>query len=827
MLAGTVSMLSRQSKIARRLLRAATLTLAGIATILLLAAGGIYLLARQSLPDYEGQHTAEGIRAPVEIVRDARAIPHILAESDADVLFGLGYAHAQDRLWQMLVNRAIVQGRMAERVGPLGLRFDRRMRVLGLYEAAKRSLESLPSEAISELEAYAAGVNARLRFLSENPRGRGAPELLLFGNVPVAPWSPADSLAVIKLMAFNLSGAAWEEIGRTRLLAMLPRQRVQDLTPLDPEVSLAAAPASFITSELDNGFPGGPLAGASNAWAVDGNRSSERSPLLATDPHLGFTAPTIWYLARLEFPGTGGVIGATIPGLPAVVIGRNAKLGWGLTHSYADDQDLYLEEPHPDDPDLYRTPDGWERFDTREERIRVRFQEEDEIFTRRATRHGPVLPPEVFGLEGLAPASLLHALRWTALDPDDTSYLAARKLMRASSIDEAIAALDSYVAPMQIVTLADAEGVARQAAGRAPLRQADSPSRGQIPGAGWDDRNDWQGSIPFDQLPAESRPSVGYVEHANNQVTEEPFPRHIAHAWPAPYRHRRLTDLLGERRFHSQQSFRVMQNDIRSVMAMTLLPLMHDALVDTGQTGTSALTRRERALEELWSWSGEMESGLAAPLIFYAWIEQLAKELVERRLGEGMDPKRLAYDTTQFVERVLRNENGAAWWCDRSGTSQVESCGDATTKAFDDALAALEETYGTIISEWYWGRAHHARHTHLPLGFFKPLGYFFNLNHTFSGGSHTLQRAQHRSDGVTFDAVHGAGFRAIYNFAQLDRSDFVVSTGQSGHFLSPHYDDLGHLWRKGSYHRMSLDLEDTRLGSAGTLMLLPPNVTGN
>lgn len=816
-------MLRRPRTLSRILLRAIAWVLGSAAAMLLLAGSTVYLLARQSLPDYEGQHAVKDAGAPVRIVRDVYAVPHIYGETDRDVLFGLGYAHAQDRLWQMLVNRAIVQGRIAERVGSLGLPFDRRMRVLGLYEAARQSVERLPREAVTEIEAYAAGVNARLRFLASKPRGRGAPELFLFGNVPVDPWTPADSLAVIKLMALNLSTALWDEVGRARLLNALPLERARDLTPVDSAVEMAERPPSAASLETLGGMsPDGRLGGASNAWAVDGSRSSERRPLLATDPHLGFTAPAIWYLARLELDGTGGVIGATIPGLPAVVIGRNASLGWGLTHAYADDQDLYLEMPHPDDPERYRTPEGWETFEAREERIRVRFQDEDETLLRRATRHGPVLPADVFGLEGLAPDGLLHALRWTALDPDDSSYLAARQLMRASTIDEAIAALEAYTVPMQVVTLADSESIARQVAGRAPLRRTNSPSRGQVPGRGWDLRNDWQGSLPYGKLPSVKRPPSGQVEHANNQIAATPFPERIAHSWPAPYRHQRLQELLGKRKYHSQQSFRVMQNDTRSVMASTVLSLMRGTLNGPDEAETADSTLRAQALQRLWEWSGNMDAGSVAPLIFTVWLERLTEELIRRRLGEGVRAQRLVYDSAQFVERVLRDENGAAWWCDRPGTSFVESCGEAVSKTLDSALADIELAYGKSVADWHWGRAHRARHRHLPLGFIWPLDTLVNLSHEASGGAHTLQRAQHQSDGVKFDAVHGAGFRAIYNFAQLDRSDYVTSTGQSGHFLSPHYQDLGQLWRKGAYHRMSLNPADTNLGSVGTLLLTSP-----
>ncbi len=808
----------------------------GVTVLLILIAGiGAYILARQSLPDYDGIRRVEGLAHPVRILRDAFAIPHVFGETDEDVLFGLGYAHAQDRLWQMLLNRSTVQGRLSERFGERSLRFDRQMRILGLYRAASEDVALLSDEARNALRAYAAGVNAYLDLLSTEPRGRGAPELFFFGGAPVERWAPEDSLAVIKLMAFQLSGARYAEIQRAKLSLRMSPERLSDLMPPYPDSGVTEIPSLSmlfpgfrpnggeldVTDWWESGLLGPPeMHGASNAWAASGARTSTGSPLLATDPHLGLSVPSIWYLARLEFRSSGGVIGATIPGLPAVVIGRNQNVGWGLSHAYSDDQDLYIEKLNTDDPFLYLTPEGWEPFQAHEEEIRIRGREKPEQDAYLVTRHGPVLHEDVFDLENIIERGHVAALRWTATDSGDRSYEAAFGLMKSKTIEEAIAALSVYVAPMQNVTIADETGVALVVAGKAPLRKQESLTEGRVPSQGWDVRNEWEGYLPYEDLPRAVRPESGVVANANNRTTEEPFPKHITHEWPAPYRIRRLQALLAQRDIHSQQSFRAIQNDTISEMALTLLPLMMNGLPGDGVLETRDNALRARVLERFRHWDGSMNQDLSEPLIFVTWLEALTQRLLANELGELSDE--LRGQRPQFLERVLRNTDGAGVWCDVRGTATVEICAQASLLALDEAIATLQDEYGEDLVSWRWGRAHVAVHRHLPFGVFGPFRRFFNIEHESSGGNYTLQRAQFSGRGEQrFANVHSAGFRAIYNFGQLNRSEFIISTGQSGHFLSRHYDDLSEIWRNGEYLLMSLSPADVEAGSVGTVELVP------
>jgi penicillin amidase len=810
-------------------------------TLALAALGGggaalAYYLAARSLPDYDATRRVADLSAPVEIVRDAWAVPHIFAESDLDAFFALGYVHAQDRLWQMELQRRTAQGRLAEWFGPRAAPVDRTMRALDLDGAAAEALDHQSPETRALLEAYAAGVNARIRVVSEEALGRGAPEFFLFGDGDIAAWTPADSLSVVKLLALRLTSAARAEARRARLVAQLPPEQVADLDPAYPEPGLIVPPAldedglDFPADRAEAPHPfSGPFSpfappgfgGGSNAWAVDASRSAAGAPLLATDPHLWLSAPSIWMLARISSPGFE-VIGGSAPGLPAILIGRNPELGWGLTTVHMDDQDIFLEQLDPEDPGRYRTPEGWADFETREEVIRIKDRPSERILLRR-TRHGPVIPPGGdLDFSSITPAGHVAALAWTALEPEDRSLEAMLTLMRARSVEEGAEAARLHLAPAQNVILADAEGVGLVTAGVAPLRSPDSLSQGRMPSLGWRAENDWRGHVPFEDTPQAIRPRSGAVANANNRTTNAPFPAHLTHDWPAPYRIRRIEERLNDRAFHTRESFEELQTDSVSEMARAVLPLVARDLWwgEPLEANGAAGRLRGEVLERMAAWNGDMSAHDAEPLIFAAWMRALTRRLAEDELGalfpEIEGPRPL------FVERVFHDIDGASRWCDVVKTPQPESCADMARRALDDALTDLRARFGDDLSTWRWGEAHRAVHVHTPLGFSPGFDLLVNIEHETPGGDHTLNRGGMPGRGPEpFRNVHSAGLRAVYDFADPDRSVFVIATGQSGHPLSRHYDDLGEIWARGDYIPMSFDPEDARAGSVGTTRLRP------
>jgi len=807
---------------------------AGLVGLVVLGVVLVWFLASQSLPDYDQTIEVPGLPAPIEIVRDNANVPHIFADTDTGVFFGLGYAHAQDRLWQMTMMRRTVQGRLSEVFGIRTLAIDRLARRLDLYRLAVASVEVQDDATLSALEAYSAGINARLNEINTDALGRGAPEMFLF-NTPIAPWQPADSLAIIKLMALQLSGHLENEVLLARTSLMLnDAGRLGDILPDAPGTGIAALPeyASLFpdlprwaeTAPMPDHplspFPQSGLAGASNAWSAAPSRSASGGTLLANDPHMAFTAPAIWYLARLELT-TGGVIGATIPGIPAVLTGRSARLGWGLTSSYLDDQDLFIEKLDPQNPEQYLTPQGYKPFESRPSIIEIKGATPITL-TLRWSENGPVLPGSHYGLKAVTPPGHVVALGWTALSPRDTSMSSAIGLMGAADVRQAIALSEGHIAPSQNLSLVDQDSIAMKMIGAVPRRDPRHQSRGRLPSQGWRSVNRWQGRAPYAANPEFVSPRGGILGNTNNKLLERPFPNHVSYVWGDTQRVNRWQRLMQSRQVHTRDSFIEAQLDPVSITARSLLPLIGADLWFTGQSAPEGTPARQReiALALLADWNGEMNEHLPEPLIYMAWLRALQQRLIGDELGPLADE--FTHVEPLFIERVYRDIDGAAIWCDVRQSAPVESCTDMARLALDDALVRIGESYGTALESLRWGDAHQATHDHPVLGEVPVLRYFVNIRQSTSGSDNTLLRGRTSGTGPNpFENVHGAGYRGVYDFADPDSSVFITSTGQSGHFLSRHYDDLAQLWRRGEYIPMSLDTELARAASVGVTWLVP------
>jgi penicillin amidase len=808
---------------------ASALILFGVAVFAL-----AYYFASRSLPEYEGTLQVAGISAPVEIVRDNANVPHIFGETDEDVFFALGMAHAQDRLWQMTMLRRTAQGRLSELFGARTLPIDSLIRRLDLYPLSRTSVQALDAQTQAALEAYSDGVNAWIGQVNAGARGRGAPEMWLF-NHAIAPWQPADSVSIIKLMALQLSNHLEAEVLRARTSLVLGNdERLNDILPESLGAGLAALPnyaalfpdvPAFTPNNRMAFDPLSPvvprdLAGASNAWAAGITRSATGSTLLANDPHLGLTAPSIWYLARLELE-SGGVIGGTIPGVPVIMVGRSADLGWGITSSNLDDQDVYIEEVNPSDANQYRVPNGWANFESRESIVRIK-DEPSITLQLQWTVNGPVLPPDQFDLGTIRPPGHVTVLAWTALSWQDTTMQAAMNLMRARSVEAGIAASQDYVAPSQMLTLADRNSVGLKLIGHVPNRRADNVTQGRMPHYGYLPQNRWDGHRPFETNPGWIDPIGGIVGNTNNKITNAPFPAHVSFSWSDSQRVNRWRLLMQAREVHTRDSFIEAQSDTVSYTARSILPLIGADLWFTGEAATAGTPEklRQDALALLAEWNGEMNEHLPEPLIYAAWMRALQDRLMRDELG----PLAREYTHVEplFIERVFRDTDGAAAWCDVLQSAPRETCSDIARLALDDALVWISQNYGTNLQTLRWGDAHEATHDHPVLGTSPVLRWFVNIRQSTSGGDNTLMRG--RTSGIGDDPfmnVHAATYRGVYDFADPDSSVFITSTGQSGHFLSRYYDDLGDLWRRGEYIPMSLDPALARGGAVGVTILEP------
>lgn len=788
----------------------------GLIVLAILFAVLVWYFAIRSLPDYDASHHVEGIEAPVEIVRSTENVPHIFGTSDADVFFALGVAHAQDRLFQMTVLRRAAQGRLSEIFGPASLPADGLARRLGLYRNALASFDAQDEAAKQALEAYAAGVNQWIAQVNLGAMGRGAPEFFLFPD-QITYWQPADSIAILKLLAATASRSAAEEILRARLSLASPRHGPEIVSRSGSGPVLQPYAALFPGARLGlperrgtgnwphdlTGFMAPGLGIGANAFAASPARTTAGGALLANDPHVALTAPSLFYLARLQL-SSGGVIGATIPGMPVVLSGRNPRLAWGFSPAAVDDADLYVEEVQPGNSARYRGLNGWTDFTTRQEVIRV-LDAPDQTITLRETENGPVIAGIDPGLPDILPAGHVAALRWTGGSGQDRSISALVALMSAGDRAQARAALADHVAPAMSVTLADGEGVAQLLAGALPQRPDDHPTRGDMPVPGWLREGRWTGTAAAAQQP---RPAPEMTI-----ATEEPA---------GGLRRARLDRLLREREVHSRDSFIAAQLDTVSPAARSLLPLVGADLWFTGDPAAPGTPERLRqdALRLLAEWDGEMNEHLPEPLIYAAWMAALQDRLIRDELGP------LADDITSlrpaFIDAVFRNRGGAARWCDIVQSAPAEDCTTIARQALDRALLDLSQRFGPDATSWRWGDLHQARHIHPGLGGLSGLGWVMNLTQSVSGGDFTVAQSRSLGQGATpWQAVNGAGYRGVYDLADPDSSVFIISTGQSGHPLSRHYDDLAGLWRRGEYISMSLDPDLARAAAVGTTLLIP------
>ena len=808
----------------------------GVAAVAGLLVSFAYFFLSRSLPDYSKTVEFSHVTEEIEIVRDTANVPHIFGKNDQDTLFALGYVHAQDRLWQMTMLRRTAQGRLSELFGAETLTVDMVVRRLGIYSASRASLSALRPDTMAKLEAYAKGVNARLEEINLGNLGRGAPELFLFSN-SIAPWSPTDSLAIIKLMGLQLSSHLESEVLRARVSLILDDDLLKDLLPDVPGSGVAELNdfASMFPSLLKqhasvampkhslSPFKSIALSGASNAWAALPGRSASRGTLLANDPHLGLTAPSIWYLARLELEN-GGVIGGTIPGLPVILVGRSASLGWGLTTANVDDTDVYIEKLNPANPNEYQSLDGFVPFFKKQSIIEIKGQKPvtlDMLWTE----NGPVLPASHYNLGAITPEGHVTSVAWTLLSGQDTSFEAAFDIMVSGSVQAAMTASQTYIAPGQNLTLADKYQIAMRTIGALPKRDPRHQSKGRMPTAGWLAVNRWQGMFDASVNPVFLNPTGGILGNTNNKYIDRPFPEHISYDWGDTQRVQRWTRLMQNREVHTRDSFIEAQLDSVSPTARALLPLIGAELWFQSENApaNTSLGRRQVALELLANWNGEMNEHLPEPLIYAAWIRALQIRLIEDELGP------LHEEFTQveplFIEKVYRDIVGAGQWCDVVQSTPVETCAEIARLALDDALAGLEKTYGSEITALRWGEAHQATHDHPVLGNIPVLKWFVNIRQSTSGGDNTLQRGKTIGTGPNpYLNVNAGAYRGVYDFADPDSSVYIISTGQSGHPLSRHYDDLGELWRRGEYVPMSLDETLARAGATGITTLRPPAV---
>ena len=714
-----------------------------------------------SLPPEHEAARIPGLSAPVSIAFDADGIPHIRAATSQDGAAALGWVHARDRLFQMELMRRAASGQISELAGARALPLDRTMRVLGVRMRAEQELTILPSETRSMLEAYANGVNA---YVAAHGRW-SAFQFAVLGRPE--PWTPVDSLLWGKTMGMYLSGNWDSELSRVSLAATVPRALIDALWPpqdTTPGPSAAAAEPRFagVAGAIRAAVPHFPDPftlpdTASNEWAVDGAHSVTGAPLLAGDPHLAYSAPGIWYLARIDTP-VETLAGATAPGVPFLVIGRNSRVAWTFTTTGADTQDVFSETVLTDG--RYVTPDGPAPFTTRTEHIAVRGGPGEDI-TVRETRHGPVVSDLA---RFAAPAGTVFAAEMANLQPGDDAASGLLALNHAGSVTDAGRTAALITSPVQNLLVADAAGIGQFTTGRIPIRRAGD---GDWPQPGGDGAHDWVGWASGDTLPHVTNPVSGHIINTNERVAPPDFPVFMGRDWFGDWRARRVRQLLGIGKL-SPSDFAAMQVDDTSTFAKQVLPALlarprHDDLPG-------------RAAALLVRWDGRMGMNLPQPIIFNAWI-QLFERLV---LEHNHIPPNAARPWADMAAWLL-TPTGAGW-CGGD-------CGPLLDQALAEAMPPLAAKLGSDPATWRWGDVHIAT-------FADPVIPPLTQHIPQPGDDTTIFRGGSRAG--SFTAVHGPGYRGVYDLANLDRSLFIATPGQSGNPISPHARDMLVRWRDGA-----------------------------
>jgi len=556
----------------------------------------------------------EGLEAPVEILRDRYGIPHVFADSLADAARAQGWIHAHDRLLQMELSRRFAFGRLSELFGPRTLELDRTVRRLRLRSIAEGDEAAADAETTAILAAYCEGVNAALL------RARLPVELRLLRCRPDR-WTPLDVHAAGAVLTYTLSGN-WEgELVRMRLAARLGEERARRLDPAYPDHLPVIVPAALAaTAERRAAWLRRVVGtGASNNWAIAGERTASGAPILANDPHLVLGMPVLWHVQHLSWDG-GAAVGATLPGVPGIILGRNEDVAWGMTTAMLDTQDLYVERLDPDEPTRYEVDGGWETVQHAREEIRVRGRRQPVVEEVLTTRHGPIV--------ARAPSGEALALRWSAYEPGESAR-ALLDVLRAHSVEEVDTALDRFRAPPHNFVFADRHGAIayRLAGGPIPLRASDE---GLVPVPGWASDHEWDGYIPEAELPRARDPERGFLVTANNRVAGEGYPHALAAEFLNGYRAERIETRLAELDAATVDDCRRLQLDLLS------LPGLELARIAQGFPANGPL--EQAALEALAAWDGELTAESAGGAVYGVLVRFLFVHAYAGALPHVLEP---------------------------------------------------------------------------------------------------------------------------------------------------------------------------------------------
>jgi len=786
------------------------------------AVGFLSHLVRKSAPTTEGVLRMEGLHSAVRVHRDQFGIPHIVAADEHDLMMATGFVQAQDRLWQMDLMRRAGQGRLAEIMGDSALQIDCLFRTIGIAQTAARMKDSLHPSSRLLLDAYARGVNS---FLAS--AGGSFPVEFDMLNYRPEPWRIEDCLIVARLMAWELNLSWWTDLTYGEIASRVPAAKFAEILPgysdtlptIVPPRTLKKAAASLApvvnAGKAYCALLGlDALSGGSNAWAVDSTRSISGRPILANDPHLALPAPSRWYEMHLSAPGWN-VSGVALPGVPVIVIGHNEHLAWGLTNAMVDDADFYVEKNDSLRSGYYRYRQGSLKFSEREEKIFI-GSHDSLIITVRSTVHGPVLNdihPMLRNRGRTSVPSPPVTMRWTGSEVSD-EIDALYRMNIARNREEFLAGVREFTVPAQEVLYADDLGtIACWTAGRVPLRGRGNPL---LPLPGWTGDADWQGFIPFDQLPAVLNPPEGFIICANQKPADKSYPTYLSYLWEPPSRSLRLRELMGGTAKFSADDFKQFQQDVMSVFDRDLTRHILRAY-DSVRVDDPIM---KNALTYLRNWDYRCTVSDIAGTIIHSFLTRF----LHNTFDDELDPE--TFGNFVFLNAIpyritsqLLAADSSLWW-DDSRTAVRETKNDIIRKSLAEALQDLTRQAGPDMKTWRWGSFHTVTFTH-PFGSRKPLQNIFNIGPYPVGGSSTTVSKMEFDIAHPYAVTVGPSMRFIVDMSHPLEADIVTTGGESGQPFSRHYNDQTPLWLAGGYVSTSLELPEPRREGWEDLSLEP------
>lgn len=805
-------------------------TAAAAAGIAGLAGGAYYLFLRRPLPKTNGTLRLAELHEPVEIVTDRYGVPHIYAQNEDDLYLAQGYVHAQYRLWQMELNRRIGSGRLSEIFGELTVEADRFARRLGMHRAAASGALTLTSHGTRILNAYTRGINA---FISSHRNNLPIEFTLLRLNPE--PWQPCDTLQWGKMMSWNLGGNWETEIVRAHLVTKLGPDRAAKLeTGYDPTHPLIIPPGvAYAGANLGileqysalKQLSGFGLLGGSNNWVVDGSMTTTGAPILCNDPHLGQSAPSIWFECHLV-AGDHDVVGVSFPGIPGIIIGHNRYVAWGVTNAVSDVEDLYIEKFNPANPHEYEFMGHWEKAQVYREEIKVKGRQEPVIEEVRVTRHGPILTSiqgNTSAQNDKQPEELPLALRWIGLE-HHSIVDAVEKMALSTNIDEFRSALRDWDVPAQNFVFADIHGhIGYLMAGAIPIR-----AKGQalLPAPGWTGEYEWTGLIPFEELPQVIDPPQHFIVTANNRVIDDAYPYYITHEWLNGYRAQRIRDLLTSKGRLSLSDMATIQVDQYSLPAEAIVPHILSVAPRTQLA--------VQAQEILRTWNYVLAPTSSGAAIYATFLHKLEHIIFATILGDDEDllngylgvGTTLLAITNGYSSRNkplmirLLNEQDDSWFADSALPNGPRTWTEALLSTFEATLDELQGKLGHDPRRWQYGQIHKMTYSH-PLGRARPLDKIFNRGPYPVGGDIDTINMGAVSPAEPETVITVPSFRQIANLADLSASLSIHAPGQSGHPGSKHYDDFIQPWRNGEHHPMLFDHEIIDEQATGKLKMIP------